>query len=67
MKVMLRHQADGKLSVYVAKKDLEETVVEDIITETGHILTLSNGWRLETSDHLESMNLPTTINAKRLD
>lgn len=67
MKVMLRRHADGNLVVYVAKKDLEEEVVEDKLTETGHILTLSNGWQLETSDHLETLSLPQTIQAKRLN
>ncbi len=67
MKVMLRRHADGNLFVYVAKKDLEELVVEDTITNTGHILTLANGWQLETSDHLESLSLPQTITAKRLN
>jgi nitrogen fixation protein NifT len=66
MKVMLRRHADGNLVVYVAKKDLEEEVVEDKLTDTGHILTLSNGWQLETSDHLETLSLPQTIQAKRL-
>lgn len=28
MKVMIRKNADGKLSVYVPKKDLEEPIVE---------------------------------------
>jgi nitrogen fixation protein NifT len=68
MKVMLRRNAAGHLSVYVAKKDLEEEVVSQISGEAGQVLTLSNGWELEFShkDWQEPLQLPQTMDARRL-
>lgn len=68
MKVMLRRNAAGHLSVYVAKKDLEEEVVSQISGEAGQVLTLSNGWELEFSHSVwqEPLQLPQTMDARRL-
>jgi nitrogen fixation protein NifT len=66
MKVMLRMNDAGTLVVYVAKKDLEEVVVKQTDSETGKILTLSNGWELEFSEIPDKSCLPLTVEAKRL-
>ena len=46
MKVMMRKSAAGVLSAYVAKKDLEETVVAREDGPWGGTVTLANGWVL---------------------
>lgn len=66
MKVILRREADGNLSVYVPKKDLEEIVVEQRVGEEGKVLTLANGWELEFPNLEEPLQLPQTFNAKLL-
>ena len=66
MKVMLRRNSAGHLSVYVPKKDLEEEVVEQTTGEEGKILTLANGWQLAFDNLDDETKLPQTLNAKRL-
>ncbi|AFY43891.1 putative nitrogen fixation protein NifT [Nostoc sp. PCC 7107] len=66
MKVMLRMNDAGNLTVYVAKKDLEEVVVKQTDGEAGKILTLANGWELEFPEIPDAANLPKTVEAKRL-
>jgi nitrogen fixation protein NifT len=66
MKVMLRQNAAGNLVVYVAKKDLEEEVVKQTEGDEGKILTLANGWELAFSNLPELVDLPQTVEAKRL-
>lgn len=67
MKVMLRHNYLGHLSVYVAKKDLEEEVIKQEVVDDGKIFTLANGWELAIPALEEPMKLPQTIEAKRLN
>lgn len=66
MKVMLRKNSAGHLSVYVPKKDLEEEVVEQKDSDNGKILVLTNGWELSFSGLEEPLKLPITVDAKRL-
>ncbi|HEY9660810.1 MAG TPA: putative nitrogen fixation protein NifT [Allocoleopsis sp.] len=66
MKVMLRENNLGHLVVYVAKKDLEEEVVKQELTEAGKVFTLANGWELAIPVLEEPLRLPQTIEAKRL-
>ncbi|MEM9543687.1 MAG: putative nitrogen fixation protein NifT [Cyanobacteria bacterium P01_E01_bin.42] len=66
MKVMLHRNEAGNLSVYVAKKDLEEEVVNDQQNDDARILTLSNGWELEFKDLEEPLELPLTVRARKL-
>ena len=66
MKVMLRRNSAGHLSVYVPKKDLEEEVIEQTVGEEGKILTLANGWQLAFENLDDDTELPQTFNAKRL-
>jgi nitrogen fixation protein NifT len=56
----------GHLSVYVPKKDLEEEVVKQADNESGHVLTLANGWELELDAAPNQNSLPQTVEAKRL-
>jgi nitrogen fixation protein NifT len=66
MKVMLRRGDTGNLVVYVAKKDLEEEVVQETEGEQGKIYTLANGWELAIAGLEEPLKLPQTVEAKRL-
>jgi nitrogen fixation protein NifT len=66
VKVMLRRGTAGNLIAYVAKKDLEEDVVGETVTDQGKVLTLANGWELVFSNLEEPLKLPQTFNAKRL-
>ncbi|MBD1843955.1 putative nitrogen fixation protein NifT [Cyanobacteria bacterium FACHB-63] len=66
MKVMLRKNSIGHLVVYVAKKDLEEEVVEQTDTPTGKVYTLANGWELAMPVMEEPMRLPQTVEARRI-
>lgn len=66
MKIMLHRNAAGHLSVYVAKKDLEEEVVKETESPDGKILTLANGWELAIAPLADPNQLPQTINAKRI-
>ncbi|MCU0569568.1 MAG: putative nitrogen fixation protein NifT [Oculatellaceae cyanobacterium Prado106] len=66
MKVMLRRNNLGHLTVYVAKKDLEEEVVKEVDTEEGKVFTLANGWELAFRDLTDPIQLPQTVEARRL-
>lgn len=67
MKVMIRKNADGQLSAYVAKKDLEEPIVAMEKPEMwgGHV-TLANGMQLLLPALAPETGLPITVEAKRL-
>lgn len=66
MKVMLR-KANGVLSAYVAKKDLEEPVVaQEKDTLWGGTVTLANGWVLALPEMAAGTALPITVEARRL-
>ncbi|MFH7243455.1 MAG: putative nitrogen fixation protein NifT [Spirulina sp.] len=67
MKVMLRTNAAGRLLVYVAKKDLEEEVVNQTQGEDGLVLTLSNGWELALAGMRDPLSTPQTVEARRLN
>jgi nitrogen fixation protein NifT len=67
MKVMIRRNQAGVLSAYVAKKDLEEPIVEVEKPELwGGLVTLANGWRLELPVMDASTTLPITVEARKL-
>lgn len=68
MKVMLRRNAEGRLSAYVAKKDLEEPVVETEKPDLwGGRIKLANGWELELPAMASGTALPITVEARRLN
>ncbi|KHK90719.1 putative nitrogen fixation protein NifT [Novosphingobium malaysiense] len=65
MKVMIR-RAEGVLSAYVPKKDLEEPIVElEHETIWGGWAKLANGWVLEMPDLAEDTPLPITVDARK--
>jgi nitrogen fixation protein NifT len=65
MKVMIR-RAEGALSAYVPKKDLEEPVVEtELDTLWGGWIKLANGWVLHLPEMAEDTKLPVTVNARK--
>ncbi|MGA2779006.1 MAG: putative nitrogen fixation protein NifT [Steroidobacteraceae bacterium] len=67
MKIMIRRSAEGQLSAYVPKKDLEESIVS--VEKTGlwgGKITLGNGWELALPDMAAGTTLPVTVEAKRL-
>ncbi|PPT09693.1 NifT protein [Geitlerinema sp. FC II] len=64
---MLHNSRDGQLMVYVAKKDLEEQVVEQTQVDDTHIFTLANGWKLSVAGLSDPLETPKTVQAKRLN
>lgn len=65
MKVMMR-RAEGVLSAYVPKKDLEEPVVEQEREELwGGYIKLANGWVLDLPEMAADTKLPITVNARK--
>ncbi len=67
MKIMLRRDQKGILSVYVPKKDLEEPVVGmQNPCMWGGTVTLANGWRLELPEMADDTRLPITVEARKL-
>jgi nitrogen fixation protein NifT len=67
MKVMMRRNAQGQLSAYVPKKDLEEPVVsQEKPGLWGGTVTLANGWTLVMPEMPEDTRLPITVEARKL-
>lgn len=67
MKVMIRRSGAGALSAYIAKKDLEEPIVETEKADLwGGLVTLANGWQLALPEMSEGTSLPITVEARRL-
>lgn len=67
MKVMIRKSADGRLSAYVPKKDLEEPIVAMQNPGIwGGTVTLGNGWQLELPALAADTRLPITVEARKL-
>ncbi|EIJ42508.1 putative nitrogen fixation protein FixT [Beggiatoa alba B18LD] len=67
--VMLRRNAEGNISFYVAKKDLEETIVEMEFNgpeQWGGEVSLSDGSRYHIPP-MSELKLPITVRAKRVD
>jgi nitrogen fixation protein NifT len=67
MKVMIRRSTAGVLSVYIAKKDLEEPIVEVEKPDLwGGMVTLANGWQLELPEMDSATTLPITVEARKI-
>jgi nitrogen fixation protein NifT len=67
MKVMMRRNAAGVLSVYVPKKDLEEPVVAQEKPDLwGGTVTLANGWLLALPEMAADTRLPITVEARKV-
>lgn len=66
MKITLAKRGD-RLTVYVTKKDLEETVVAQQNADLwGGWVELANGWRFELPEKAADTRLPITVDARRL-
>jgi nitrogen fixation protein NifT len=64
---MIRRNAEGQLSAYVPKKDLEEPIVSTEKPDLwGGKVTLANGWELQLPEMSSSTALPITVEARRL-
>ncbi|MBL1257895.1 putative nitrogen fixation protein NifT [Methylocystis sp. Sn-Cys] len=64
---MIRRDAEGSLSAYVPKKDLEEPIVEVERPELwGGSVTLANGWVLKLPEMAAGTSLPITVEAKKI-
>ncbi len=67
MKVMIRRSQAGSLSAYIAKKDLEEPIIEVEKPEMwGGMVTLANGWQLALPAMDIASALPITVEARRI-
>jgi nitrogen fixation protein NifT len=67
MKVMIRRSHAGSLSAYIAKKDLEEPIIEVEKPEMwGGMVTLANGWQLALPAMDIATALPITVEARRI-
>ena len=69
-KVMLRREASGKMTLYVPKKDLEETVVSlehEGPEKWGGEVELADGSRFYLDLLDETPKLPITLRARRVD
>ena len=66
MKIMIRKDSAGVLSVYVPKKDLEEPIVSMEMPDMwGGLVTLANGWQMALPEMPEGTTLPITVEARR--
>jgi nitrogen fixation protein NifT len=66
MKIMIRKDSAGVLSVYVPKKDLEEPIVSMEKPDMwGGLVTLANGWQMALPEMPEGTTLPITVEARR--
>lgn len=65
MKVMIR-RAEGALSAYVPKKDLEEPIIAvEHEGLWGGWVRLANGWVLELPEMADDTKLPITVEARK--
>ena len=68
--VMIRRDETGALSFYIAKKDLEETVVSlefDQADKFGGNVTLADGSTYYITPQVPAPSLPTTLRARRAE
>ena len=66
MKVMVR-KAGEQYTIYVAKKDLEEPIVEmEKPGLWGGWIKVANGWTLDLPEMPADTRLPITVEAKKL-
>ncbi len=66
MKVMIRQSPEFGLSIYVAKKDLEEPIVEkELESLWGGWVRIGNGWIFDLPEMAADTKLPITVNARK--
>ncbi len=67
MKVMIRKDATGMLTAYIAKKDLEEPIISmEKMEMWGGVVTLANGWKFALPEMAADTRLPLTVEARKL-
>lgn len=67
MKVMIRKNSAGAMTAYIAKKDLEEPIVEmENPAMWGGVITLANGWKFALPEMAADTRLPLTVEARKL-
>lgn len=67
MKIMLRKAANDGYTVYIAKKDLEDAVVEmEKPGLWGGVVTLNNGMKFALPEMPADTRLPITVEARKL-
>ncbi|HSD36042.1 MAG TPA: putative nitrogen fixation protein NifT [Rhodocyclaceae bacterium] len=67
MKVMIRKNSKGELSLYVPKKDLEEPIVSMERPDMwGGLVKLGNGWDMSLPEMPAGTRLPITVEARRV-
>jgi nitrogen fixation protein NifT len=67
MKIMIRKNSTGTMTAYIAKKDLEEPIVEMEKPEMwGGMVTLANGWKFALPEMAADTRLPLTVEARKL-
>jgi nitrogen fixation protein NifT len=68
VKIMIRRSPDTGLSIYVPKKDIEESIVaSEYETLWGGWIKVANGWVLDLPEMASDTRLPITIDAKKRD
>jgi len=67
MKITIRKTASGDLTAYIAKKDLEVSIIS---IENPHlwggVVTLANGWKFALPEMAADTRLPLTVEARKL-
>lgn len=67
MKVMIRKDATGMLTAYIAKKDLEEPIISmEKMEMWGGVVTLANGWKFALPEMAADTRLPLTVDARKM-
>lgn len=67
MKVMIRKNTKGELSLYVPKKDLETAIVAMEHPQMwGGTVKLANGWEISLPEMAADTRLPITVEARRM-
>jgi nitrogen fixation protein NifT len=67
MKIMIRKDATGILTAYIAKKDLEEPIISmEKMEMWGGVVTLANGWKFALPEMAADTRLPITVDARKL-
>ncbi|CAI9084938.1 putative nitrogen fixation protein NifT [Candidatus Methylacidiphilum fumarolicum] len=68
MKIMLRKKEAGEITIYIAKKDLEEPIISSDKKELfGGVVTLANGMKFLLPEMPPDTKLPITLEARKIE
>ncbi|QSR86347.1 putative nitrogen fixation protein NifT [Candidatus Methylacidiphilum infernorum] len=68
MKIMVRKKDAGEITIYIAKKDLEEPIVSaDKEGLFGGVVTLANGMKFLLPEVPPGTKLPLTLEARKIE